>query len=73
MIREAVQSDLQEILALYLYLHEMSIPNDSEHLRQTWEQIIHDENHRKCDDAWGLSPKRICYCVFGLRKADCKT
>ncbi len=45
MIREAVESDLEEILALYLYLHETSVPNSSEHLRQTWEQIIRDKNH----------------------------
>lgn len=45
MIREADKNDLKEILELYLYLHETKIPEDSEHLRATWEQIICDENH----------------------------
>ena len=45
MIREAVKEDLQELLELYLYLHEDSIPEDSEHLRNTWNQIINDPNY----------------------------
>ena len=45
MIREAVKEDLKELLELYLYLHEDSIPEDSEHLRNTWNQIINDPNH----------------------------
>lgn len=45
MIREAVKEDLKELLELYLYLHEDSIPEDSKHLRNTWNQIINDPNH----------------------------
>jgi len=45
MIREAKYTDLQEILELYLNLHETTIPKDSEHLRNTWDKIINDENH----------------------------
>lgn len=45
MVREAVREDLKEILELYLYLHEESVPEQSEHLRDTWEQILADENH----------------------------
>ncbi len=45
MVREANKNDLDAILELYLYLHETDIPKDSKHLRDTWEQIISDENH----------------------------
>lgn len=45
MIREAKYSDLDEILQLYLCLHEESIPEDTDHLRNTWEKIINDTNH----------------------------
>ena len=51
MIREANKNDLDEILQLYLYLHEKSIPEDSQHLRSTWDNIINfakkiaEENH----------------------------
>lgn len=44
-IREANKNDLDEILQLYLYLHEKSVPEDSEQLRNTWENIINDVNH----------------------------
>lgn len=45
MIREAGREDLQQILELYLCLHEDSVPERSEHLTETWEQILRDENH----------------------------
>lgn len=45
MVREAEKNDLDKILQLYLYLHEKSIPKDSEHLRNTWNNIINDANH----------------------------
>lgn len=45
MVREARAEDLKEILELYLWLHESSVPEDSEHLASTWEQILGDENH----------------------------
>ncbi len=45
MVREAGRGDLQEILELYLCLHETSVPEYSEHLAAVWEQIMSDENH----------------------------
>lgn len=45
MVREAMSKDLKEILELYLYLHEESIPKYSNYLHNTWKQIPEDENH----------------------------
>ena len=45
MVREANQNDLDEILQLYMYLHETNIPENSEQLKNTWDNIINDENH----------------------------
>lgn len=45
MIREAIENDLQEILELYLYMHEKSVPELSGHLKDTWRQIMQDDNH----------------------------
>ena len=45
MVREAVKEDLNELLNLYLFLHEKNIPENSEHLENTWKTIIEDINH----------------------------
>ena len=45
MVREAVKKDLDELLNLYLFLHEKNIPENSEHLENTWKTIIEDINH----------------------------
>ncbi len=45
MIKEANKNDLDEISNLYLYLHEKSVPQESEQLRNTWDSIINDKNH----------------------------
>ena len=44
-IREANMNDLNVILQLYLYLHEERLPEDSEYLQNTWDNIINDANH----------------------------
>lgn len=45
MIREAKYDDLQQILELYLHLHERKTPEDNEHLKSVWDKIINDENY----------------------------
>ena len=45
MVREANENDLDAILELYLFLHEDSVPEKNEHLRNTWKQITNDPNH----------------------------
>lgn len=45
MIREVVESDLAELLNLYLYLHEKDVPPFDEKLKKAWTQILSDPNH----------------------------
>lgn len=45
MVREVEENELNELLELYLYLHEKSLPEMTEHLRNTWSTIMQDENH----------------------------
>ncbi|NCB91581.1 MAG: hypothetical protein EOM40_03265 [Clostridia bacterium] len=45
MIREVKENELKELLDLYLYLHEKSVPELSVHLMTTWEKIIQDKDH----------------------------
>ena len=45
MLREIKENDLNELLELYLHLHEDSIPEMTEYLKDTWNTIVKDKNH----------------------------
>ena len=64
MVREAKQEDLKEILELYLYLHEKSVPELSEYLMSTWDQIIQDENHHLIVNEVDGKIISSCVCVI---------
>ena len=64
MVREAVQSDLDALLELYLYLHEDSIPEKGEHLKETWMKIIQDPNHHLIVNEVGGRIVSSCACVI---------
>ncbi|MBP5492958.1 MAG: GNAT family N-acetyltransferase [Clostridiales bacterium] len=44
-VREAKFGDLKDLLELYLFLHETSIPNEDARLKETWEKIMNDPNY----------------------------
>ncbi len=64
MVREAVKEDLYEILQLYLYLHEQSIPELSEHLMSAWNQILDDKNHHLIVNIIDDKIISSCVCVI---------
>lgn len=64
MVREAVKEDMEEILRLYLYLHEKSVPEQSEHLLSTWNQIVEDENHHLIVNVIDNKIVSSCVCVI---------
>lgn len=45
MVREVEENELNQLLKLYLHLHEDSLPEMTEHLKDTWTSIVQDENH----------------------------
>ena len=45
MVREARENELQNVLELYLDLHETSVPEASEQLLRTWRRILDDPDH----------------------------
>ncbi len=45
MVREATPKDLNQLLELYLHLHEKNVPENNEFLNDTWQKIMNDENH----------------------------
>lgn len=64
MIREARKEDLEEILQLYLSLHERAIPQHSEHLKSTWNQILEDPNHHLIVNITDHIIVSSCVCVI---------
>lgn len=63
-VREAVKEDLQKVLELYLFLHEKSIPEQSDHLSETWNQILEDENHHLIVNEVEEKIVSSCVCVI---------
>lgn len=70
MIREACKDDLKEILELYLYLHETNIPEESEHLKRTWDEIITDNNHHLivCEIDGKIVSSCVCVIIPNLTR-----
>ncbi|MGN1421228.1 MAG: GNAT family N-acetyltransferase [Eubacterium sp.] len=70
MIREANKNDLEQILNLYLDLHEKEIPSNTEHLQNTWQQIIDDKNHHLivCDIDGKIVSSCVCVIIPNLTR-----
>lgn len=64
MVREAVENELNELLELYLFLHEKSVPQMTEHLRHTWENILQDKNHHIIVNEIDGKIVSSCVCVI---------
>ena len=64
MVREARKEELNDLLELYLYLHEDSIPTHDEHLKDTWDQIMNDKNHHLIVNEVDGKIVSSCVCVI---------
>ena len=70
MLREACKNDLKEILELYLFLHETDVPEESEHLEKTWDEIITDSNHHLivCEIDGKIVSSCVCVIIPNLTR-----
>ena len=64
MVREIYENELSKLLNLYLYLHEKSVPERTEHLKTTWETIIKDKNHHIIVNEADNKIVSSCVCVI---------
>ena len=64
MVREVRHEDLNELLELYTFLHEDSIPEMSDHLADVWNMIIEDSNHHLIVNEIGGKLVSSCVCVI---------
>jgi len=63
-VREVRKEDLNALLELYLFLHEDSIPEMSDHLADVWNMIIEDSNHHLIVNEIGGKLVSSCVCVI---------
>ena len=70
MIREARHEDLQQILELYLHLHETVVPEESEELRRAWEKIVSDDDHHLiiCEVDGKIVSSCVCVIIPNLTR-----
>ena len=45
MIREITQNDFDQLMTLYMQLHDNPFPEKDEHVMAIWNRILADENH----------------------------
>ena len=45
MVREIQQNESNQLLQLHTHLHETTVPEETEYLKQTWQTIMQDSNH----------------------------
>ncbi|MBO7333371.1 MAG: GNAT family N-acetyltransferase [Lachnospiraceae bacterium] len=64
MVREILESEKEELLKLYLNLHEDSLPDDNELLDKTWSEIMKDPNHHIIVNVIDGKPVSSCVCVI---------
>lgn len=70
MIREICADELDELLNLYLFLHEDEIPENSEHLKDTWNSIVTDKNHHiiVCEIDGKIVSSCVCVIILNLTR-----
>ncbi len=64
MVREVRKEDLNALLELYLFLHEDSIPEMSDHLANVWNIITEDPNHHLIVNEIDGKLVSSCVCVI---------
>lgn len=64
MVREIKKNELDDLLELYLHLHETTKPEMSEHLIEVWETIINDVNHHIIVKEFDEKIVSSCVCVI---------
>ncbi|MBQ4089507.1 MAG: GNAT family N-acetyltransferase [Clostridia bacterium] len=64
MVREIKENELNNLLQLYLFLHEETVPEMNENLKNTWDAIIEDENHHIVVNEIDGKIVSSCVCVI---------
>lgn len=64
MVREIRRDELEQLLKLYTYLHEDSVPAMDEHLSSVWDTIMNDDHHHIIVNEIDGKIVSSCVCVI---------
>ena len=69
-IREIKRDELNILLELYTHLHDLGIPEYTEHLHNTWDNICNDENHHiiVCEVEKKIVSSCVCVIIPNLTR-----
>lgn len=69
-VREIRVDELNDLLELYTHLHELGVPNNNEHLLDTWETICEDKNHHiiVCEVDGKIVSSCVCVIIPNLTR-----
>lgn len=69
-VRKIKENELSDLLALYTHLHELGIPENSEHLQKTWSAIYNDTNHHiiVCEVDGKIVSSCVCVIILNLTR-----
>ena len=69
-IRDIKDNELNELLELYTHLHELGVPENNEHLQNTWAEIMGDKNHHiiVCEVDGKLVSSCVCVIIPNLTR-----
>ena len=69
-IREVKVYELNVLLELYTHLHELGVPENNVHLRNTWESICADKNHHiiVCEVDGKIVSSCVCVVILNLTR-----
>ena len=72
-VREIKENELSDLLELYTHLHELGVPENSEHLQNTWSEICRDGNHHiiVCEVDGKLVSSCVCVIIPNLTRNIC--
>lgn len=70
MVREIRENELQQLLRLYLHLHEDSVPEMDSRLESVWSSIIQDPDHHIFvrEEDGNLAASCVCVIVPNLTR-----
>ena len=64
MIREIAEKDCNDLMMLYMQLHDNSMPEETADLQALWKRILHDKDHHIIVAEVGGKIVSSCVCVI---------